>query len=1022
MRHPNRVPFVFGREINLMKRIAIIMAAFLCLAAPSWAQTVTVAGTNISNLFGTKLAKGRACFQGTTNKGIPISFRSGGGAQVTYPPGGQGICSDVTAGVFSVAVPDTSLTDPKHVCYHLTIKDLSTNQLVLGQSVAGKPSGYDCLQPEANNDWCVGGACNFDNYIPILTGLALETAGPPGPGLIPCGVWDIVVNYEVGCFVYYSGHSYAAILANIGQQPDISPTYWQLADPVASTTGGRTCWPDLQSGVDGGAKIISCLSILGGVGKIDSTGLVGAQTATSTISVPAKVKLEIGAAQWTMGGCPNIDLHGDGAAVIGPTGTPLKTAQIINSTATCDTISWHDGLGMEVGNLDLEIAAGVTRTAGAGLHADASTASTGHGHVHDLVINTAPYKILEDHAGSQFGLVEHIEMGGYAPINDANLIAGIWIGVADPTAALSGATIASEQYNNIKANTSVAGCPSDSMIHIDSGVDTLEMVNVDVGHVPNCIFTGFKMMDWSGAANPGAGGRAPRFSRFVNFSMEGNGLPAGIFGGSNSNQFVNSSWASGEQPTPADHTLVIDNTAGGTIKSLSFLGGQVNSGATKEAVYTAWNPVAQFYGLKFIGMNIGDSSENNANVYCHMYFAPDLSDFWVVDTHFHNIFGSPTTPLCSINVAAGTGDRIIITDNNFEGSPNGLIFNATGANVTASGNIGAGSNNNFTRSSGVVRFDSAFRLGGPYHSGLLTFENPAAATAQFGMHSTQTANTIFYAPITNCSSGTVWEWQGPSNPAICTVFPTTSNFVDKTTTQTGISGQKSFNSAGAWQIALGSAGVSGGSLALNGFTTGFLTIEAPPSPSGSPRFVLPTTAGNIGDGLTSSGGAGSPMTWTAPLLIYSAPQTGVTMSAGTGVVTTGTGTGCVSGVCTMTTPAVDGTYRFVIEAIITTAGVGCSSGTLRANILYRNSENLATYTDASGMSMAFNGSGVVARDIVPNVIALSSALADLKSVSIEFGAKAGTAIQYDINQTAASVGCSTFPILTFRPRLYGPLG
>jgi len=156
--------------------------------------------------------------------------------------------------------------------------------------------------------------------------------------------------------------------------------------------------------------------------------------------------------------------------------------------------------------------------------------------------------------------------------------------------------------------------------------------------------------------------------------------------------------------------------------------------------------------------------------------------------------------------------------------------------------------------------------------------------------------------------------------------------------------------------------------------------------------------------------------------LYSNPMTGVAMSTGTGVVTVGTGTGCTSGVCTMTTPSVDGTYRFVIQAVPTTAGVGCTAGTLRANIFYRDVDTGTTYTDASSLNIAFNGSGTLSVSLIPNALALTSGAINWKSVPIEFRAKAGTAIQYDINQTAASANCTTFPILTFRPALYGPLG
>lgn len=75
------------------------------------------------------------------------------------------------------------------------------------------------------------------------------------------------------------------------------------------------------------------------------------------------------------------------------------------------------------------------------------------------------------------------------------------------------------------------------------------------------------------------------------------------------------------------------------------------------------------------------------------------------------------------------------------------------------------------------------------------------------------------------------------------------------------------NSSGAFACTSTiSSGVAGGTIGgfnLSGNTSGTISI-LPQAAAGTYNFNLPTTAGNSGEILTSAGGAGAPMTWTAP--------------------------------------------------------------------------------------------------------------------------------------------------------------
>ena len=151
----------------------------LALAASCAAQTgITVHESALFDLANHPLSNGRACLQATTSSGVPISFRAavgpGAGGQIINAP----YCTAVTNGAWSISnIPDTALTSPVNVCLKLTVKDLSTNQYVVGPGTTAQPSGYQCLQPTQNNSWCISGVCDVDNFLPNLAPLVTETVG-----------------------------------------------------------------------------------------------------------------------------------------------------------------------------------------------------------------------------------------------------------------------------------------------------------------------------------------------------------------------------------------------------------------------------------------------------------------------------------------------------------------------------------------------------------------------------------------------------------------------------------------------------------------------------------------------------------------------------------------------------------------------------------------------------------------------------------------------------------------------------
>ena len=137
-----------------MKRILALTTLLSLAASVACAQTVLVTSTQLTDSAGNPYT-GAVYFQPTVSNGQPTAYRKGGGGTVMSSP----VRVAVSAGVFTVSLPDTTLTYPANICFMLTAPNLA--------------AGYQCLQPHAtpsgSGDWCQSGGCNLDNYLPNLS-------------------------------------------------------------------------------------------------------------------------------------------------------------------------------------------------------------------------------------------------------------------------------------------------------------------------------------------------------------------------------------------------------------------------------------------------------------------------------------------------------------------------------------------------------------------------------------------------------------------------------------------------------------------------------------------------------------------------------------------------------------------------------------------------------------------------------------------------------------------------------------
>ena len=244
-----------------MKIKNLCIALLLTAAAFVSAQNVTLTSTRL-NVAGQPYT-GILFLQPTLSTGQPTWFRSGSGG--TWNSDSIGV--RVTAGSFTVTLPDTTTTYPANICY----------------TVVPQVSGYSCLQPHTtatgSGDWCQAGVCNLDNYLPNLNSPPLpsvnfvqsvnSTAGP----LIFTGTG---VNQVGNVFTFPGGGGSVDLLT--GATPVINaahsgfvitlsaPTTPSVINVTAGTfVNSKVCQP-----VSGGPYVYTCPTAMHGCAAITS--------------------------------------------------------------------------------------------------------------------------------------------------------------------------------------------------------------------------------------------------------------------------------------------------------------------------------------------------------------------------------------------------------------------------------------------------------------------------------------------------------------------------------------------------------------------------------------------------------------------------------------------------------------------------------------------------------------------------------------------------------------------------------
>jgi hypothetical protein len=80
---------------------------------------------------------------------------------------------------------------------------------------------------------------------------AVGPVGPAGPPASFQGTWLVGTSYAVGSVVGFSGSSYVALTANVGREPDLSPTFWAVLAQAGTPGTPGTAGPQGPAGAPG---------------------------------------------------------------------------------------------------------------------------------------------------------------------------------------------------------------------------------------------------------------------------------------------------------------------------------------------------------------------------------------------------------------------------------------------------------------------------------------------------------------------------------------------------------------------------------------------------------------------------------------------------------------------------------------------------------------------------------------------------------------------------------------------------
>jgi hypothetical protein len=84
---------------------------------------------------------------------------------------------------------------------------------------------------------------------------AVGPVGPQGPAASFLGTWLVGTSYTAGSVVGFGGTSYVALAANVGREPDVSPTFWAVLAQAGTPGASGAVGPQGPAGAPGSVGV-----------------------------------------------------------------------------------------------------------------------------------------------------------------------------------------------------------------------------------------------------------------------------------------------------------------------------------------------------------------------------------------------------------------------------------------------------------------------------------------------------------------------------------------------------------------------------------------------------------------------------------------------------------------------------------------------------------------------------------------------------------------------------------------------
>jgi hypothetical protein len=224
---------------------------------------------------------------------------------------------------------------------------------------------------------------------------AVGPAGPQGPPASFQGTWVVGTSYGVGSVVGFGGSSYVALTANVGREPDLSPTYWAVLAQAGTPGAAGATGAQGPAGAPGTVGVTYRGTWVAATAYLANDVVVfgGATYLAATTSLGSEP--DVSPAQWAV-----LAVNG----VVGATGPSGAAATVSVGTVTTGAAGTQASVTnsgtASAAVLNFTIPQGATGTGGSGGSGGSGTSGIPFATVYHSVSFTVPYQSVNNANGA----------------------------------------------------------------------------------------------------------------------------------------------------------------------------------------------------------------------------------------------------------------------------------------------------------------------------------------------------------------------------------------------------------------------------------------------------------------------------------------------------------------------------------------------------------------------------------------------------------------------------------------------